>query len=177
MTLGEKLRVASALRDLQVDVIEAGFAAASPGDFDSVQAIATDIHGPVICSLARCHPQDIERAAAALKPAARKRIHVFLATSEIHRTFKLNMAKEEIIRRAVEGVRMARKHSDDVEFSAEDASRTEPAYLAEVVAAVIEAGARTINIPDTLGYTVPEEFAGLFAYLKQQRAGHRATWC
>ena len=110
MTLDEKLRVASALRDLRVDVIEAGFAAASPGDFDSVQAIATEITGPVICSLARCHPNDIERAAAALQPAARKRIHVFLATSEIHRTYKLNMAKEEIIRRAVEGVRMARKH-------------------------------------------------------------------
>jgi len=171
MTLGEKLRVASALRDLQVDIIEAGFAAASPGDFDAVQAIATDIQGPVICSLARCHPQDIERAAAALKPAPRKRIHVFLATSEIHRTFKLNMAKEEIIRRAVEGVRHARKHSDDVEFSAEDASRTEPAYLAEVVAAVIEAGAGTVNIPDTLGYTVPEEFGGLFTYLRKNVRG------
>ena len=171
MTLGEKLRVASALRDLQVDIIEAGFAAASPGDFDAVQAIATDVQGPVICSLARCHPQDIERAAAALKPAPRKRIHVFLATSEIHRTFKLNMAKEEIIRRAVEGVRHARKHSDDVEFSAEDASRTEPAYLAEVVAAVIEAGAGTVNIPDTLGYTVPEEFGGLFTYLRKNVRG------
>jgi len=171
MTLGEKLRVASALRDLKVDVIEAGFAAASPGDFDAVQAIATDIKGPVICSLARCHAQDIERAAAALKPAPRKRIHVFLATSEIHRTFKLNMAKEEIIRRAVESVRQARMHSDDVEFSAEDASRTEPAYLAEVITAVIEAGAGTINVPDTLGYTVPEEFGGLFGYLRKNVRG------
>jgi 2-isopropylmalate synthase len=171
MTLSEKLRVASALRDLRVDVIEAGFAAASPGDFDSVQAIATDIRGPVICSLARCHPNDIERAAAALKPAERRRIHVFLATSEIHRTFKLNMAKEEIIRRAVEGVRLARKHCDDVEFSAEDASRTEPAYLVDVVSAVIEAGARTVNIPDTLGYTVPEEFAALFSYLRAHVPG------
>lgn len=171
MTLGEKLRVASALRDLKVDIIEAGFAAASPGDFDAVQAIASDIHGPVICSLARCHPQDIERAAAALKPAQRKRIHVFLATSEIHRTFKLNMAKEEIIRRAVEGVQLARQHSTDVEFSAEDASRTEPAFLADVVTAVIEAGASTINIPDTLGYTVPEEFSGLFTYLQKNVPG------
>ncbi len=171
MTLEEKLRVAAALRDLRVDVIEAGFAAASPGDFESVQAIAAGIAGPTICSLARCHPVDIERAAAALKPAASKRIHVFLATSEIHRTFKLNMAKEEIIRRAVEGVRMAREHSTDVEFSAEDASRTEPAYLAEVVSAVIEAGARTINVPDTLGYTVPEEFGNLFAYLRAHVPG------
>ena len=166
MALGEKLRVASALRDLRVDVIEAGFAAASPGDFESVQAIATEISGPVICSLARCHPKDIERAAAALKPAQRSRIHVFLATSEIHRTYKLHMAKEEIIRRAVEGVQLARQHCADVEFSAEDASRTEPAYLADVVSAVIAAGARTINIPDTLGYTVPEEFASLFNYLR-----------
>ncbi|MCL4790507.1 MAG: 2-isopropylmalate synthase [Gammaproteobacteria bacterium] len=171
MTLGEKLRIASALRDLRVDVIEAGFAAASPGDFDAVQAIATDISGPVICSLARCHPNDIERAAAALKPAQRSRIHVFLATSEIHRTYKLHMAKEEIIRRAVEGVQLARKYCEDVEFSAEDASRTEPAYLADVVTAVIAAGARTVNIPDTLGYTVPEEFASLFAYLRTHVRG------
>jgi 2-isopropylmalate synthase len=171
MTLDEKLRVASALRDLRVDVIEAGFAAASPGDFDAVQAIATEISGPVICSLARCHPNDIERAAAALKPAQRSRIHVFLATSEIHRTYKLHMAKEEIIRRAVEGVQLARKHCADVEFSAEDASRTEPAFLADVVAAVIAAGARTVNIPDTLGYTVPEEFAALFGYLRTHVRG------
>ncbi len=171
MTLSEKLRVASALRDLRVDVIEAGFAAASRGDFDAVQAIATDISGPVICSLARCHPNDIERAAAALKPAQRSRVHVFLATSEIHRTYKLHMAKEEIIRRAVEGVQLARKYCEDVEFSAEDASRTEPAYLADVVAAVIAAGASTVNIPDTLGYTVPEEFASLFSYLRTHVQG------
>jgi 2-isopropylmalate synthase len=171
MTLDEKLRVASALRDLQVDVIEAGFAAASPGDFESVQAIASSVTGPIICSLARCHPTDIERAAAAVRPAARKRVHVFLATSEIHRTLKLNMAKDEIIRRAVEGVRMARQHCDDVEFSAEDASRTEPAFLVDVVTAVIEAGARTINIPDTLGYTVPEEFARLFTHLRTKVPG------
>lgn len=171
MTLGEKLRVASALRDLRVDIIEAGFAAASPGDFAAVQAIAADISGPVICSLARCHPNDIERAAAALKPAKRSRIHVFLATSEIHRNFKLHMAKEEIIRRAVEGVRLARRHCEDVEFSAEDASRTEPAYLADVISAVIEAGARTVNIPDTLGYTIPGEFAALFGYLRKNVRG------
>ncbi|MEJ2139058.1 MAG: 2-isopropylmalate synthase [Gammaproteobacteria bacterium] len=166
MTLREKLRVANALRDLKVDVIEAGFAAASPGDFDSVQAIAQEIKGPTICSLARCHPEDVARAAAAVKPAANSRIHVFVATSEIHRTLKLQMAKEEIIRRAVESVRLAREHCEDIEFSAEDASRTELPYLAEVVQAVIEAGARTVNIPDTVGYTVPAEFEKLFAYLK-----------
>ena len=165
MTLREKLRVASALRDLRVDVIEAGFAAASPGDFESVKTIADEIEGPTICSLARCHPGDIERAARALEPAACSRIHVFVATSEIHRKYKLELAKEEIIRRASDAVRLARESCEDVEFSAEDASRTEPAYLADVVTAVIEAGARTVNIPDTVGYTVPDEFAELFSYL------------
>ena len=165
MTLQEKLRVAAALRDLRVDVIEAGFPAASPGDFESVRAIASATQGPIICGLARCHPEDIERTWKAVQPAQRPRIHVFVATSEIHRTYKLNMAKEEIIRRAVESVRLARSMCSDVEFSAEDASRTEPAYLAEVVEAVIAAGATTVNIPDTLGYAVPSEFAELFRYL------------
>lgn len=167
MTLREKLRVAAALRDLQVDVIEAGFAAASPGDFESVSAIAGEIDGPVICSLARCHPGDIEKAAQAVSAAQRKRVHVFVATSEIHRKYKLEMAKDEIIKRASDAVRMARELCADVEFSPEDASRTEPSYLAEVVSAVIEAGARTVNIPDTVGYTVPGEFADLFEYLRE----------
>ena len=171
MTLREKLRVASALRDLQVDVIEAGFAAASPGDFDAVKAIATEIDGPIICSLARCHPGDIEQAWNAVKEAKRKRIHVFVATSEIHRKYKLEMAKDEIIKGAVTAVKMAREVCEDVEFSPEDASRTEPGYLAEVVAAVLEAGASTVNIPDTVGYTVPTEFADLFKYLKKQVPG------
>ncbi|MDH3978366.1 MAG: 2-isopropylmalate synthase [Gammaproteobacteria bacterium] len=171
MTLREKLRVAAALRDLNVDVIEAGFAAASPGDFESVSAIAAEIEGPVICSLARCHPKDIEKAAQAVSAAQRKRIHVFVATSEIHRKYKLEMAKDEIIQRAADAVRMARELCDDVEFSPEDASRTEPGYLAEVVSAVIEAGASTVNIPDTVGYTVPGEFAELFSYLKSHVAG------
>jgi 2-isopropylmalate synthase len=171
MTLHEKLRVAAALRDLRVDVIEAGFPAASPGDFESVSAIASEIRGPVICGLARCHADDIERTWRAVSPAGRSRIHVFVATSEIHRTYKLHMAKEEIIRRAVESVRHARSLCSDVEFSAEDASRTEPAYLADVVAAVIEAGATTINIPDTVGYTVPSEYADLFRYLRAHVKG------
>ncbi len=171
MALSEKLRVAAALRDLRVDVIEAGFPAASPGDFDAVQAIASEIHGPVICGLARCHAGDIDRAWRAVRPAGKPRIHVFIATSEIHRNYKLQMAKDEIIRRAVESVRMARSYCEDVEFSAEDASRTEPAYLVEVVSAVMEAGATTINIPDTLGYTVPDEFAELFRYLKTHVRG------
>jgi 2-isopropylmalate synthase len=171
MNLEEKLRVGQALAALGVDVIEAGFPAASPGDFDAVQALAENVSGPVICGLARCNAGDIEATARALDRAAAKRIHVFVATSAIHREHKLQMAKEEIIRSAVEGVRLARTFCDDVEFSPEDASRTEPEYLAEVVAAAIGAGATTVNIPDTVGYTVPGEFSELFRYLKSSVAG------
>jgi len=171
MTLREKLRVAKALAELHVDVIEAGFPAASPGDFEAVRAIADLNPGPVICGLARCNPEDIEKVHAAVRGAERHRIHVFVATSQIHREHKLKMAKEEIIRSAVGAVRMARELCDDVEFSPEDASRTELAYLAEVVSAAIEAGATTVNIPDTVGYTVPAEFDQLFRYLRQHVAG------
>lgn len=167
MTLREKLRVAKALADLRVDVIEAGFPAASQGDFESVKAIADENRGPIICGLARCNPEDIEKVHAAVKGADRHRIHVFVATSAIHREYKLKMAKEEIIRSAVGAIKMARELCDDVEFSPEDASRTELSYLAEVVSAAIEAGAGTVNIPDTVGYTVPEEFDHLFRYLKK----------
>ena len=171
MTLREKLRVARALADLNVDVIEAGFPAASPGDFDAVKAIADENHGPVICGLARCNAEDIAKVHAAVRGSERHRIHVFVATSEIHRTHKLRMAKEEIIKSAVGAVSMARELCDDVEFSPEDASRTELSYLAEVVSAAIEAGASTVNIPDTVGYTVPAEFSRLFAYLRQHVPG------
>jgi 2-isopropylmalate synthase len=167
MTQPEKLRVAKALADLGVDVIEAGFPAASPGDWESVNAVAREVQGPIICGLARCNREDIEKAARALRPAAKHRIHVFLATSAIHRQYKLNMAKEEILRNAVEGVRIAREFCEDVEFSPEDASRTELEFLAQVVEAVIDAGATTVNIPDTVGYTVPHEFAELFRYLRK----------
>ena len=166
MTLQEKLRIAKALSELKVDIIEAGFPAASPGDFESVKAIADEDFGPVICGLARCNPGDIEKVYQAVKGAARRRIHVFVATSAIHREHKLKMAKEEIIKSAVGAIRMARDLVDDVEFSPEDASRTELSYLAEVVSAAIEAGATTVNIPDTVGYTVPAEFDRLFHYLK-----------
>jgi len=167
MTLPEKLRVAKALGELGVDVIEAGFPAASPGDWESVHAVAREVQGPIICGLARCDRDDISRVASALEPAARRRIHVFLATSAIHREYKLNMATDQILRRAVEGVRIAREFCDDVEFSPEDASRTELEFLAPVVEAVIDAGATTVNIPDTVGYTVPHEFAELFRYLRK----------
>ncbi|MEX2496489.1 MAG: 2-isopropylmalate synthase [Woeseia sp.] len=171
MTMREKLRIAKALSELRVDVIEAGFPAASPGDFESVKAIADLGLAPAICGLARCNPADIEKVHDAVKSAPRSRIHVFVATSEIHREHKLKMAKEEIIRSAASAVALARELCDDVEFSPEDASRTELPYLAEVVSAAIEAGASTINIPDTVGYTVPLEFDRLFRYLKQHVSG------
>ena len=170
MTLKEKLRVARALAELDVDVIEAGFPAASPGDFESVQAIADENLGPTICGLARCNAADIEKVHAAVKGSDKHRIHVFVATSQIHREYKLKMAKEEIIKSAVGAIGMARELCEDVEFSPEDASRTELGYLAEVVSAAIEAGATTINIPDTVGYTVPAEFDKLFRYLGEHVA-------
>ncbi|MER3415700.1 MAG: 2-isopropylmalate synthase [Gemmataceae bacterium] len=171
MHLQEKLEVARALRDLGVDVIEAGFPIASPGDFEAVQAIARQVQGPIICGLARCHNEDIDRAWEALRDASRARIHVFLATSAIHRQYKLKMAKEEIVRRAVEGVERARRYCEDVEFSPEDAARTELDFLAEVVERAIEAGATTINIPDTVGYAVPSQFAETIRYLRQHVRG------
>ena len=171
MTLREKLRVAKALADLNVDIIEAGFPAASPGDFEAVKAIADENRGPTICGLARCNAEDIEKVHAAVKGADNHRIHVFVATSAIHREHKLKMAKEEIIKSAVGAITMARELCDDVEFSPEDASRTELAYLAEVVSAAIEAGAKTVNIPDTVGYTVPSEFDRLFRYLNEHVPG------
>ena len=171
MNLAEKLEIAHALKDLGVDVIEAGFPIASPGDFEAVRAIARQVEGPIICGLARCHAEDIDRAWEALRDAPRRRIHVFLATSAIHRQYKLKMAKEEIVRRAVEGVQRARDYCDDVEFSPEDAARTELDFLAEVVEKAIEAGATTINIPDTVGYAVPAQYAAAIRHLKQHVRG------
>src|SRR5262252_1402874 len=171
MTLPEKLRVARALAALGVDVIEAGFPAASRGDWDSVNAVAREVEGATICGLARCNRDDIELAAKALRDAPRHRIHVFLATSAIHRQYKLNMAEEQILKTAVEGVKIARDFCEDVEFSPEDASRTELEFLAQVVEAAIDAGATTVNIPDTVGYTVPDEFAELFRYLRKNVRG------
>ena len=171
MTQPEKLRVARALAELGVDVIEAGFPAASKGDWESVQAVSRTVEGPIIAGLARCNREDIELAARALADAPRRRLHVFLATSAIHRQYKLNMAEEQILRAAVEGVRLARELCEDVEFSPEDASRTELEFLAQVVEAAIEAGASTVNIPDTVGYTVPDEFAELFRYLRKNVRG------
>jgi len=171
MTLGQKLRVAKALADLKVDIIEAGFPAASPGDFEAVRAIAKDIRGPVIAGLCRTIPRDIERTIQALEPAANARIHTFIATSPIHRRVKLNMSRDEVIRHAVNAVKLAVAACKDVEFSAEDAIRTEREYLAEVLQAVIEAGATTVNIPDTVGYSTPTEMLDLFSWLSRTVPG------
>jgi 2-isopropylmalate synthase len=171
MNLGEKLEMARALAALGVDVIEAGFPIASPGDFESVQAIAREVTGPVICGLARCNPTDIDRAADAVKDAARPCIHVFLATSAIHREFKLRMTSEEVAKRAIEGVKRARDRCEHIEFSPEDAARTELDFLAEVVEKAVEAGATTLNIPDTVGYAVPSHYASIIRHLKKHVRG------
>ncbi|MDD4889445.1 MAG: 2-isopropylmalate synthase [Phycisphaerae bacterium] len=161
----EKIEIARALEQLNVDVIEAGFPITSPDDFEAVQAIADAVTEPTVCGLARCMSKDIERAGQAVKNARRGRVHVFCATSEIHRTFKLKRAQDEIVKMSVDGVQQALQYVKDVEFSPEDASRTEPDYLAEVVQAVIAAGAKTVNIPDTVGYATPGHFGPLIKYL------------
>ncbi len=166
MGLDGKLEMARQLARLRVDIIEAGFPAVSEGDREAVRAIAREVEGPRIAALARCVPADIEAAWDALADAPRPRLHVFLATSALHRQYKLRMAKREILRRAVESVAAARERTDDVEFSPEDGSRTEPDFLAEVVERVIEAGATTVNIPDTVGYTMPQEFSALIRRLR-----------
>lgn len=168
MNLAEKLEVAQALVDLGVDVIEAGFPIASPGDFDSVRQIAATVRGATICGLARCNDKDIDRAWEALKQAPQSRIHVFLATSAIHREFKLRMTTEEIIARATAGVERAARYTDDVEFSPEDACRTEHEFLCRVVEAAISAGATTINIPDTVGYATPTEIFDRITMLRNR---------
>lgn len=168
MNLDEKLKIAHALVDLGVDVIEAGFPIASPGDFESVQQIALHCKGATICGLARCNDQDIDRAWEALKNAHRPRIHVFLATSAIHREFKLRMTREEIIARAISGVQRAARYCDDVEFSPEDAARTEVDFLCQVVEAAIDAGATTVNIPDTVGYATPAHMGSVIRKLRDR---------
>jgi 2-isopropylmalate synthase len=168
MNLSEKMEIAQALVDLGVDIIEGGFPIASPGDFAAVSEIAKNIRGATVCGLARCNETDIDRAWEALKHAEQARIHVFLATSAIHREFKLKMTREEIIQRAVAGVRRAAGYCDDIEFSPEDAARTEHDFLCQVVEAAIDAGATTVNIPDTVGYATPLEMGQRIAMLRER---------
>jgi 2-isopropylmalate synthase len=167
MDLDEKLRMARQLAKLGVDIIEAGFPIASKGDFAAVERIAGEIEGPVIAGLSRAKAQDIDRCWEAVKNATKPRIHTFLATSDLHMKHKLQMSREEVLKNAIEAVKHARNYTQDVEFSPEDATRSDWKFLAEVVEAVIAAGAATVNIPDTVGYTAPEEFYKLIRFLKE----------
>ncbi|MEN6625081.1 MAG: 2-isopropylmalate synthase [Candidatus Sumerlaeia bacterium] len=171
MNLKEKLEMAHQLARLGVDVIEAGFPITSQGDFEAVSRIAAEVKGPVICGLARAVEKDIVRAGEALLEAPRRRIHTFIATSKVHVEKKLRMTREQVIENAYKAVRLARTYTDDVEFSCEDAGRTDWDYIVDVLTAAIEAGATTLNIPDTVGYTVPEQFGGCIAYVKSKTPG------
>ena len=166
MNIPEKLRLAQTLDALGVDILEAGFPIASDGDFSAVQLIAREIRRPTIAALARCKKEDVERAGEALSDAERSRIHLFLATSDIHLEYKLKISREECLRQAREGVSLAKTMTDEVEFSPEDATRSEFDFLCEVIETAIEAGATTINIPDTVGYTLPAEYGALIVSLR-----------
>jgi 2-isopropylmalate synthase len=177
MNLHEKLRMAEALTDLGVDVMEAGFPIASPGDFDSVKAIAETIKGPVICGLARTGRADVMRAAEAVAPAERRRIHTFIATSDLHMEHKLRMTRDEVLAATTDAVTLARRYTDDVEWSAEDGTRSDPDFLCRCVEAAIAAGATTINIPDTTGYALPADMARIFTMLRNRVPGaEKVIW-
>ncbi|MBU3949652.1 MAG: 2-isopropylmalate synthase [Proteobacteria bacterium] len=166
MNTAEKLRVATQLEKLGVDIMEVGFPATSEGDFEAVSAISGKVRNAQIAALARANIPDIDRAWEAIKDAAYPRIHTVIATSDLHLKYKLNMTREEVIQRSVEAVKHAKKFTDNIEFSAEDGSRSDRDYLCKVFEAAIEAGASTINLPDTVGYAIPEEFAELIKYVR-----------
>jgi len=177
MTRDEKVRIARQLERLRVDVIEAGFAAASPGDFEAVRAVAESIKESTVCSLARATEQDIRRAGEAVAPASRKRIHTFIATSPIHMEKKLRMNPDQVVEAAIAAVKMALAHTDDVEFSAEDAVRSDIDFLVRVFGEVIRAGAKTINVPDTVGYSVPGQWGDRMRQLIERTPGaDRVVW-
>ena len=171
MNIEEKLIMGRQLEKLGVDVIEAGFPVASPGDFEAVQRIAKTVRGCEIAALARCEPEDIDAAWTAIKDAKNPRIHVFIATSDIHMTHKLRKTPEEVLRDAVRSVKQACTYTENVEFSTEDATRSDPEFLYQIIEAVIEAGARVINVPDTVGYTVPAQFSTLIEGIRAQVPG------
>ena len=175
MNLNEKIRMAEALTELGIDVMEAGFPIASPGDFESVKAIADSIgqrdDTPVIAGLARTGRDDILRAAEAVKSAKRKRIHVFLSTSPLHMKYKLRMEPDQVLQLAIDSVTLARNYADDIEWSAEDGTRTDPDFLCRCVEAAIRHGATTINIPDTVGYAVPEDITRIFTMIRERVPG------
>jgi len=161
LNIQEKLEIAKQLERLSVDVIEAGFPISSPGDFEAVSLIAREVRKPIICGLARAHPDDIDRAWEAIKEAVHPRIHVFLSSSDIHLGYQLKKSRNEVLNTAREMVTRAKNYTDDIEFSPMDASRTEPEYIYQILEAVIDAGANTVNIPDTVGYAIPDEFGKL----------------
>ena len=167
----EKLRMAHQLAALGVDVLEAGFAIASQGDLESIRAIAKEVRGPRITSLARCRRDDIEAAARAIEPAPVNRIHVFLASSDLHLEAKLKITRAQALDQAAESVALAGKYSDNIEFSAEDATRSDAAFLTEIVKVAVQAGATTINLPDTVGYTTPDEYKALFQRMHREIPG------
>jgi 2-isopropylmalate synthase len=167
----EKLQLARQLDTLGVDIIEAGFPIASPADAEAVRAIAGEIRRPVIAALARAHRADLERAAWAIEPAERGRIHTFIATSDLHLEAKLRMTRDQCLETAVDAVRLARQHTPDVQFSAEDATRSDMDFLCRVIDAVIAAGATTINLPDTVGYATPDEICEFFTTIRGRVAG------
>ena len=177
MTIAEKLEVADALSRLGVDIIEAGFPIASPGDLDAVRQIARRVKGSVVCGLARALKPDIEAAWEALRDAEEPRIHTFVSTSAIHLQHQIRKSPEQVLAMAAEAVRYAKSFVSNVEFSAMDATRSEPDYMAQVFSAAIAAGATTLNVPDTLGYTTPEEHAALFRYLMAHTDGaEKVIW-
>jgi 2-isopropylmalate synthase len=177
MRIDEKLKLARQIATLGADIIEAGFPIASEADAEAVRAVATNVKGPVIAALARCHRADIERAAWALAPAERKRIHVFIATSDLHLERKLRMSRSDCLRVAMEAVALARTFTDDVQFSAEDATRSDPEFLWRVVEGVIQSGAKTINLPDTVGYSTPDEIRDFFiGLINRVPSSDQVTW-
>jgi 2-isopropylmalate synthase len=165
MTVAEKVKMAHALEDLGVNVIEAGFAIASEGDFNAITSVAKEVRGPRIASLARARSEDIEAAARSLEKADKGRIHIFLASSDLHLQYKLKITREQALEQAAAAVRLARTFVDDIEFSPEDASRTADDFLAQIVSVAIDAGANVINLPDTVGYCVPQEYGDMFRKL------------
>ncbi|MDO8644533.1 MAG: 2-isopropylmalate synthase, partial [bacterium] len=167
MDIGEKVRFAEQLERLNVDVIEAGFPIASVGDFEGVKAVARAVKKPIVTGLARATEKDIDTCWEAVRVAERPRIHTFIATSDIHLKYKLKKNRDEVLESAIRAVLQAKKHTPDVEFSAEDATRSDPVYLTKVITAVIKAGATVVNIPDTVGYTIPSEYARLMEHLKK----------
>ncbi len=173
MTVPEKLRMAHKLADLGVDILEAGFPIASEGDYQAVRVVSSELPWMRVAALSRACKLDVERAASALEPAQHPRIHTFIATSDIHLKFKLKKSRQQVLDEACAAVELARKFTDDVEFSAEDATRTEPDYLEQVTLAVVAAGASTVNLPDTVGYSVPEEHADLIGRMARA-VGDRA---